>query len=42
MVVQVKDPEDGATAFQSLNFQVRDETHPVAELWTINLPETAH
>jgi GWxTD domain-containing protein len=42
MVVQVKDPEGGATAFQSLNFQVRDETHPVAELWTINLPETAH
>jgi hypothetical protein len=42
MVVQVKDPEDGATAFQSLNFQVRDQAHPVAELWTIHLPETVH
>jgi GWxTD domain-containing protein len=39
LVIRVTDPSDAATAFQSLNFQVRDDQHPVAALWTIDVPE---
>ncbi len=41
LVIKVTNPGDGATAFQSLNFQVRDSAHPVAKLWTIDMPELA-
>jgi GWxTD domain-containing protein len=42
LVVKVTDTESAASAFQSLNFEVRDEAHPVAALWTVDVPENTN
>ncbi len=39
LVVKLTDPETSATAYQSLNFEVRDASRPVASLWTLDVPE---
>jgi GWxTD domain-containing protein len=41
LVVKLTDPETSATAYQSLNFEVRDPSQPVASLWTLDVPEVA-
>jgi hypothetical protein len=42
LVVKVSDPVSSATAYQSLNFEVRDAAHPVPSLWTIDVPEATN
>ena len=41
LIVKVTDPETSATAYQSLNFEVRESSQPVASLWTLDVPEIA-
>lgn len=40
LVVKVTDEKSGSSAYQSLNFEVRDKTQPVAALWTVDVPNT--
>jgi GWxTD domain-containing protein len=40
LVVKVTDMKSGASAYQSLNFGVRDKAQPVAALWTVDVPGT--
>ncbi len=39
LVVRVTEPESSATASESLNFEVRDPSNPVAALWTVDVPD---
>jgi hypothetical protein len=38
LVVRITDEKTGASAYQSLNFEVRDKGQPVAALWTVDVP----
>jgi GWxTD domain-containing protein len=38
LVVRVTDPETSTSAYQSLNFEIRDKGHPVPSLWTLEVP----
>ena len=40
LVVKVTDMKSAASAYQSLNFEVRDKAQPVAALWTVDIPRT--
>ena len=40
LVVKVTDIKSAASAYQSLNFEVRDKGQPVASLWTVDVPAT--
>ena len=40
LVVKVTDMKSAASAYQSLNFEVRDKAQPVAALWTVDVPGT--
>jgi GWxTD domain-containing protein len=39
LVVKVTDLKSASSAYQSLNFEVRDKAQPVAALWTVDVPE---
>ncbi len=40
LVVKITDMKSAASAYQSLNFEVRDKAQPVAALWTVDIPST--
>jgi GWxTD domain-containing protein len=40
LVVKITDMKSAASAYQSLNFEVRDKAQPVAALWTVDIPGT--
>jgi hypothetical protein len=40
LVVKITDLKSAASAYQSLNFEVRDKAQPVAALWTVDIPGT--
>ncbi|WP_233581585.1 GWxTD domain-containing protein [Acidipila sp. EB88] len=38
LVIKASDPDTGATAYQSLAFELQDQEHPTEALWTVDAP----